>query len=295
MGSLKNLKDKQVIKEFNQNIKGLKVAIDDLSTPLGIDIGIDNYVMTERQIAKNIMINSSDAPMSEEDAHLVVYGKLMYDNNGKLVDNEITNPECVDKDKAISDDHPILKDGVSDVKNKSLNSHKKIMSLGKDMGEHSKYLTMKTLFTSTEMVTSTIPVVGTVTIPSTLSSIVTLIQNLNILMGFIKDISLYLDDLKYLTYVIQEDALEAVFNPINGSIKTITNIINLINDVKDKLEKFTKFIGGSKDKMKKLKKDAIKNINKDDELTDDEKEMKIIETENQFEDLIKEVENLPWQ
>ena len=57
---------------------------------------------------KKIIIQS-EKNVSEEDAHFIVYGKLKREN-GKLVDNEIKDPDCVDETCGIPEEHNLKKE-----------------------------------------------------------------------------------------------------------------------------------------------------------------------------------------
>ena len=63
-------------------------------------------LMTDRQVAKKIMMTTtgiipgiagqpSVPKVDTKSAHMAVYGKMMYDSSGKLVDDEVKHPECV--------------------------------------------------------------------------------------------------------------------------------------------------------------------------------------------------------
>jgi len=80
-------------------------------------IDFTKFFLTERQAMKKSMM-MSDPNNSEEDAQFVVYGKLKYKegllekNISKIFsDNENKDPDCVDYDYAISENHP-LKDEI---------------------------------------------------------------------------------------------------------------------------------------------------------------------------------------
>ena len=256
-------------------------------------ISLSDSLLTKRQIAKRILIYSTDEPMEEEDAHLIIYGKLLYDKDNKLIEDDNKYPECVDKDNALKEDHTIYRDYVNDVQNKGMESYKKIINMGKDLKTLSTYTTLKSAFTSIEIVVAGIPILGTATIPSTLSSIATLVQNLQQTINSIKDISKYIEDLKYLLYIIKEDSIEKVFNPINTIILSIIGVIKIINGIKEKIDKITDFLGDSKDNMQKLKEKSLKEIEKDNELSDEQKQEEKRKVEENFYTILNDIENLP--
>lgn len=289
MSGIQKFNENSTVKKFKENIKQLTDEINQLSEP----ISLSDSLLTKRQIAKRILIYSTDEPMEEEDAHLIIYGKLLYDKDNKLIEDDNKYPECVDKDNALKEDHTIYRDYVNDVQNKGMESYKKIINMGKDLKTLSTYTTLKSLFTSIEIVVAGIPILGTATIPSTLSSIATLVQNLQQTINSIKDISKYIEDLKYLLYIIKEDSIEKVFNPINTIILSIIGVIKIINGIKEKIDKITDFLGDSKDNMQKLKEKSLKEIEKDNELSDEQKQEEKRKVEENFYTILNDIENLP--
>jgi hypothetical protein len=77
-------------------------------------INFKNFLLTKRQTLKKIMI-SSDKNITEDDAHFIVYGKMKY-VKGKLSDNEILDPDCVDKERCIKEEHTLMIDTTNKIK-----------------------------------------------------------------------------------------------------------------------------------------------------------------------------------
>ena len=137
-----------------ENIKGSPIKIEDL-------------ILTDLQIAKKMLMKNLASSTStkenpdiksfnseediEEDAHLIIYGKLMLQTEGDYpnkypapggnlsniyVDNEVKYPECVDKQNGLPKDHPQkewIKDTIKKIKDAILQLGVKILDLGKEI------------------------------------------------------------------------------------------------------------------------------------------------------------------
>lgn len=121
--------------EFNSpDVDSIKKTKDDLETKINELQGIglpgikdipktlwDNLIkpklLSPRQVTKKFLMmqgQAFDPPLAEEDAQLIVYGKIYY-KNGKLYDNDVKDPSCVakpgDKDyqPPVDKNHPMWK------------------------------------------------------------------------------------------------------------------------------------------------------------------------------------------
>ena len=76
------------------------------------------------QVSSQVQTNSANTqiPVDEKSVHIVIYGKYMMGADGKVVDNEIKFPECVDHDRAMSLTHPTLKEKIPKMKKDIKNS-----------------------------------------------------------------------------------------------------------------------------------------------------------------------------
>ena len=119
---------------------------------------LEPQMLTHRQIAKKIMLTTSGIvpgvgeiqsvpKVDQKTAHLAIYGKLMYDSNGQLVDDEVKHPECVNwtkfkknisSDTSDSNDIFPMKDKV---KNMKLELKNAIKGLGSKMDDLSDGIT----------------------------------------------------------------------------------------------------------------------------------------------------------
>lgn len=272
------------IDNLNKEIKDLKENVDKLINVGGINL--PDFFLTDRQIVKKMMLLNQTPPVSEEDAHMVVYGKLLYDGN-KLVDNEVLHPECVDPDRAMDINHTIIKDSVYDMKNKVKNSFNTLKDKVKELKDDLKNLSLKSVFVSAELAVTAVPIVGTATIPSAISSIFTLLYTINTIVHKISSLVPILDEFKYLDYVmdLSRSDITTVLQPITILLSTINSILEGINPIYIAIGVLTvtmnKIIGDSDKKMEKMKEKAKKDIDKDD-LTDDEKEQQKKELDEQF-------------
>ena len=108
--------------------------------------------MTENQIMKRIMTIDSGtitgvqgvAPsVDEETAHYIIYGKPpIYDANGKMIDNEKTNPECVETNRTV----PInfnLKQKIKDMKKEIKDSIMQVQFKSSELSEAFAMLIVK--------------------------------------------------------------------------------------------------------------------------------------------------------
>jgi len=141
--------------ELNSKLDTLTKSLQDMKkiVPPKPDVWkdiIEPQLLTPRRIAKKIMITTcgivpgvggipSVPKIDEKTAHLAIYGKLMYDSDGQLIDDEVKHPECVNKIKFKkndstdnSDDNDIypMKDKV---KNMKLEVQNAIKAFGKKM------------------------------------------------------------------------------------------------------------------------------------------------------------------
>ena len=118
------------------------VKLDDLTSTI---IGLGNKInslssasippppsfnfLSDRQIAKRIImaggnrLGSSEVQVDEKIAHLTVYGKLLFDTNGRLIEDNIRFPECLAKSgegeggiNFMADTSPMLED-IKNMKN----------------------------------------------------------------------------------------------------------------------------------------------------------------------------------
>ena len=93
--------------DLQNNIDELTEIIHKLnekSKPIDITI----HLMTKRQIAKKIM-ETADPNADKKTIHIIVYGKYLTGATGKVIDDEVKYPECVDNKRAIKFSHPIFK------------------------------------------------------------------------------------------------------------------------------------------------------------------------------------------
>jgi len=249
------------IQTLNDKINGLDFSATNVIKIPNIDI--KSHFMTDRQVAKKLLM-MSDSTISniqtsfpgdlqspsniipkydEETAHLIVYGKLEYDNNGKLIDNEKVYPSCVDYNK--SKTYPYGKAMPDTYMADTLIS--KVKNMKKELGKAVKQLIIvlkdiaKEIGQVKEEIKWLAPAIGDALAPTSPKPMVakTLVQSVLTsimrLQSKLLPILTLLEPLKLVSIVIRDESMESVVGSVNGLINSANMIIDLVTPITGKL------------------------------------------------------------
>ncbi len=240
------------IQDLEKNIDDLTEIIIKLNeeTP---PFDVAKYFMTPRQVAKKMMKMSAtvttDAtgmsiPADDKSIHMIVYGKYMVDNQGKLVDNEIKYPECVDKDKAMQDNHPTLKDKVPNMKKEVKNSVR-VLNIKKTE------LTKAIKLAGQQIVTGIASFAAAVVVlpigsgaPLGMAALQSIVSAINTLSSRVMEILPILGPLIDIPLLVAEAVIDIVLNVVNVLLKVLISVLGLIVEIKKLLMPVIKLIGG---------------------------------------------------
>lgn len=210
------------------------LAASDAAQTLGADTSvIDNAINSQEGIETLTALKLAGNAITEESAHLIVYGKLMRDSNGKLVDNEELYPECVGP-LGMPDTHP-LKDEVRKKLYFAIYAVKmigiKLQDLLDDIIQAG--ISIAASITSMASAIAILPL-GT-GLPVAFAAFQSMISTIMALTAKIADLVGILPDLEFVPMVIPADMVDPILIPINaqltalntimGTIERITNII----------------------------------------------------------------------
>jgi hypothetical protein len=246
-----DLKDKK--KELKDNVAKLqKIGLPPVSE-IGQQLW-DNLIkpklLTERQIEKKIILmqgQSSQIPIDEERAQLIVYGKTYY-KDGILFDNDAEDPSCVsqpsddDYEPPIDENHPLWKKivGMLDEIKDSL------LQLGIKLGE---FIVAQPQAIAV-MATSIIALVSSVVIlpfgsglPAALTAVQTMMSTIQSLQAKTSEILPLLVIMDYIGLILPKNA-QSVISQINviisiymGVLAALTVILGILDSIISKLKK----------------------------------------------------------
>lgn len=168
------------------------------------------------------------AKMTPEAAHFIIYGKFKRDANGKLIDNEVLDPDCVFTKLAMPDSHPTL----SDIE-KMIDDLTKALSL---MGIRQAELIqdiaqfMISLPATITAIASAIiifpPGAG---IPTAFSTFQGFMQNLMNLVSRLGDFAQDLQFLNFLPLVTKAEKIDSIIGIINIQINAVYILLSAID------------------------------------------------------------------
>jgi hypothetical protein len=212
-------------------------------------------LLTERQVAKKmLMIQGSkfNPPLAEEDAQLIIYGKVYY-KGGKLYDNDVKDPACVakpgdeDYQPPIDENNPMWQ---------------KIVQMAKDLKEGLEQLGIKlgefvlSLPAAIAVIAvSLVALVSSVTIMPFGAGIPTALSAVQTMMATIKQLQAKTSELLPLLAIIDVIGLllpksaQIVIAQINVIFVLLTTIIASLTAIIGLLGKITSKLSKSKKKM----------------------------------------------
>lgn len=211
---------------------------------------IEPKLLTERQIIKKIIMTTNQSlpiPITEEDAQLVVYGKLYYKDD-MLYDNDKEDPACVaspgepDYHKPIDENHPLWKSVVQKIEDVK----KALKQLGVKLGEFAFLIpqTIATIAVSiTSMVSSLVIVPFGSGIPTAMTVVQSIITAIKQLQAKAAEFLPLIAALELISLLLPKEAQDivnkilSVFKLIIGIITGITLILGLIDTITSLLER----------------------------------------------------------
>jgi hypothetical protein len=246
--SLKKSKDD--LKDKINSLQGIGLPpTKDVAKTLWTNL-IQPKLLTERQISKKMLMmagKSNIPPMSEEDAQLIVYGKIYY-KNGQLYDNDKIDPDCVakpgdiDYQQPIDENHPMWKK-ITEIINKFKDD---LIQFGIKLGEFLFLLPQAIInitLSLTALASAAVILPFGSGLPTALSSVQTMIQTLKYLQSKTAEILPLLAIIDVISLILPKEAQAAVaqLNIIVGLffviVTTLTTILGLLDNVMSVLAK----------------------------------------------------------
>lgn len=230
---------------------------------------IEPKLLTKRQIIKKIVMitnKSLPTPVSEEDAQLIVYGKLYY-KDGVLFDNDKEDPACVampgdpDYHKPIDENHPLWKDieqKIEDIKSA-------FKQLGTKLGEFTFLIphTIQTIAVSIVSMASSIiifpPGSG---IPTAIAAVQNIITAIKQLQAKAAEFLPIIEIISYLLLLLPKWA-QNIISTILNLFKLIIGIITALTSIMSLLDIIIKLIERLRKKQKSIKMSVKAKANPD--------------------------------
>jgi len=240
------------IKQLETNIDALSEVILKLNEPTNtLKINWDITFLTPRQIAKKLMEFNAPIitdgtnqviPPDEKSIHIVVYGKYLLDGKGKLVDNEIKFPDCVDKDRGMSLTHPMftekIKNMISEVKTSI-----RILNIKKIALKEAFELAGKQIVAGVAAAVSALTLLPFgAGLPTAIPALQSIVTAINTLMSTILEILPVLGPLVNIPLVIAEGVLNSIFTMVNSALVVLIGILDLISGLKQTIGPIIKLI-----------------------------------------------------
>lgn len=230
---------------------------------------IEPKLLTKRQIIKKtVMITNKSlpTPVSEEDAQLIVYGKLYY-KDGVLFDNDKEDPACVampgdpDYHKPIDENHPLWKDieqKIEDIKSA-------FKQLGTKLGEFTFLIphTIQTIAVSIVSMTSSIIVFPPGSgIPTAITAVQNIITAIKQLQAKAAEFLPIIEIISYLLLLLPKLA-QNIISTILNLFKLIIGIITALTSIMSLLDIIIKLIERLRKKQKSIKMSVKAKANPD--------------------------------
>ncbi len=240
------------IDDLQSNIEELQEAIMSLNEPAGtIKINWEDYFMTPRQIAKKIALVSSitqtdsagnEIPVDEKSIHISIYGKYLVGSNGDVVDNEIKYPECVDKNRGMSDNHPTMKDKIPNMKKDIKNSFR-ILKIKTTQLEEATKLASKQIVAGTAAAASALVLLPIGSgLPTAIPALQSIVVAINNLQKSVLEIIPLLGPLVNVPLVVGAAFLDTVLGLVNAVLIAITALLKVIDTVRTAVAPIIKLI-----------------------------------------------------
>lgn len=223
---------------------------------------IEPKLLTPRQVAKKILIIQGQAypiPITEEDAQLIIYGKIYY-KDGKLYDNDKKDPACVaqpgdeDYQPPLDENHPIWKN----IKEMVTGLKDKLIQLGIKLGEFLFAIPQAIITIATSLialVSSAIILPFGAGIPAALTAVMTMLSTIKELQAKTAALLPLIGVVDAIALLLPKEAqaivaqVNVVYGILLGIITALTEILGLLGKVTGALEKGKKKMDEQKLKL----------------------------------------------
>jgi hypothetical protein len=167
---------------------------------------------------------------TEEEAHLIVYGKIMRDANGKIIDNEKLYPECVEYNLGMPKIHPTLTE-VKKYVNLATKAIKMIGIKEQDLLDDIMQAAISIPANITAMVSAVAIMPPGSGLPVAFAAFQSMVATIMGLTAKITDIVNILPDLEYVPLVLPKEIVDAVLIPVNVILTALNTIMGTIDTV----------------------------------------------------------------
>lgn len=168
------------------------------------------------------------AKMTPEAAHFIVYGKFKRDGNGKLIDNEIEDPDCVFTKLAMPDTHPTL--GDIDKMIDDLTKALRMMGIRQaELIQDIAQFMISLPATIVSIASAAVILPFGAGVPTAFSAFQAFMQNLMNLASRLGDFSQDLQFLSFLPLVIQAEKIDSIIGIVNVQINAIYALLSAID------------------------------------------------------------------
>jgi len=164
---------------------------------------------------------------TEMTAHWIVYGKFLYDDNGKLVDNEILFPECVGPDQNedprinfMTNDFPIM-DQVKQMKDELVRSVKQLRIKVGEIAAVSKDIPAQLILAITSLASAVVIFPFGSGVPPAVTAVKNLLSSIQSLQTRVSQLLNLLKPLAYLEYLLDDDDAEKAIAVVDKIMKII--------------------------------------------------------------------------
>jgi len=180
-------------------------------------------------VANSMGANQQIASIDANLAHLIVYGKFMYDANGRLVDNEILFPDCVASDGEgqgesgitnMSIDFPLMQ-WIRDAKKEFKFAIAALRIKAGELGQAFIDMQFQLVLAVTTLASAATILPPGSGLPTALSAIKAIPTTLMAFQTRIMQLIPYLKPLSYLKVLIPVDKVDAAIAPINVVLNLI--------------------------------------------------------------------------
>jgi len=175
-------------------------------------------------------IKISGMVTTEEEAHLIVYGKIMRDANGKIIDNEKLYPECVDDRLGMPKIHPTL----TEVKKYVTLATKAVKMIGikeQDLLDDIMQAAISIPANITAMVSATAIMPPGSGLPVAFAAFQSMVATIMGLTSKIADITGILPDLEYVPLILPKEMVDAVLIPVNAILTALITVMGTIEGI----------------------------------------------------------------
>ena len=200
---------------------------------------IDDMYMTDCQCLKKQLITEG---MDEETAHLSVYGILLYNNVNKIIDDEISHPECYDESKSSIKKNHKIREKLKEIKKDVSTSIKQLGIKTGEISDESIRLSIESSSAVITMASSPSIFPPGSGLPVAFSAVLSIFSSLQSFQTKIVQILTILKPLKYISILLPESKIPLITDPtinaikiINGSLTTTNATVKTITSLKSTL------------------------------------------------------------